>query len=262
MSGCNCDNGQEYYLQCSGMQAVYSEQQVLLYTTRVGATGGTRNWVQCYAVACLRCLRLIAATATPGDCGSNTGVAPNVNQIIGGKLQGVVAADPEPISKAVIGIAAKIIGIFGANHAAAVQAERKGLCTAMLQYNQFADAMERAISQGAISVPDAIGQLQQVCSSLRSSLSNIVKPINAAYGMQLTLDALRVFNSEVLYPALKPQSIIGVLGGLFGGSSQQNGPGAAASTPADGSGSIFSTSGGKVFAVGAGIVGAKVLGVL
>lgn len=260
---CNCDTGQDYYLQCSGMQPVYTEEQVRLYVTRVGAVGGKHNWVYCYACTSLRTLRLSAWVNAPGDCGTNYGVAPNVNQIIGGKLQAVAAADPEPISKGVIGIVSKIVGIFGAHHAAAVQAEHKGLCEAMLQYNQFADAMERAISSGAIGIPDAVGQLQQVCSSLRSSLSSISKPINAAYGMQLSLDALKVFNTEVLYPALKPQSIIGVLGGLFSGNSQQNGPGAAASTPADGSlGSIFATSGGKVFAVGAGIVGAKVLGVL
>lgn len=257
---CNCDNGPDYYLQCAGVMPVYTEAQVTNYAVRVGATGGTKNWVQCYAIACLRGLRLIYWANNPGDCGQPTGVAPNVNQIIGGKLQQVAAVDPEPISAGIAAIVGKITSLFGAAHAKAVLNEHKFLCSAMMQYNQFADAMEQAVAQGAISVPDAVSQMQSVCTQIRSGLSPVVKPINAGYGMQLALDALKLMNAEVIYPALKPSPVTGFINGLLGtGPSPANGPASAASTPPDG---VFNTAGGKVFLVGAGIVGAKILGVI
>lgn len=233
--GCTCSNGSDAYLACAGIQPIYTEEQVALYAQRVGATGGSGNWIGCYSTACLRLLRLIYWKQSYGDCGQTVGVRPNTAQILGGQLKAVAVADPEPISKAVVGILGTIAGLFGAGHAKAVAKEQTVLCSAMQQYNAFADAMEQAIAAKAIALPDAINNLQTVRTQIRSVMSQVAKPTNFGFGMQLALDALVVFNKEVIYPALVPSGL------------------ASFTNPA--------TASGKAFLVGAGIVGAKVIGV-
>jgi hypothetical protein len=230
--GCICSPNSDAYLACAGIQPIYTDAQVSNYSMRVGATGGNGNWIQCYSNACLRVLRVIYWKNALGDCGNNVAVAPNTAQILGGQLKAVAVSDPEPISKAVIGILGTIAGFFGAGHAKAVANEQKTLCAAMQQYNALADALEKAISSGALNVADALQRLQLGVSQIQSGIGTVSKPTNFGFGMNLALEALQLFNKEVIYPQLTPANQL-----------------------LSGSGS------GTALAVGAGIVGAKVLGV-
>jgi len=205
------------YLACVGVAPVYPEEQVSMFADRVGATGAP--WIRPTAIAFLRVNRMIYWKNQPGglygDCGANTASAPSTDQTIS-RISGQVAtSDPEPISKGIITLVAQISGIFGAAHQQAVMTEQQTLCTVTIKYNQFADAMEAALRGGQIALKDASQQLESVHQSLASALSHIEKPYDAPYGYHKALDALVLFNQEIIYPSLVPtNSVSSLLGSV------------------------------------------------
>lgn len=199
-----------------GLSVRYSEDQVAVYADRVGASGAP--WIRPMVIVMLRVNRLIYWKQTPnglvGDCGSlarSSGV--NTTGIVGSSaLTGVniagqtVAAGVKaiPIIGDVIGFATAIFGIFGAAHAQAVATEQATLCQVAIQYDNFADAIEQAIATGQMPLQDALAKLKSVTDSLAQGLASIEKPYNAPYGYHKAVNALALFNAEVVYPSLAP----------------------------------------------------------
>ena len=199
-----------------GLSVRYSEAQVAVYADRVGASGAP--WIRPMVIVMLRVNRLIYWKQTPnglvGDCGSlarSGGV--NTTGIVGSSaLTGVNIAGQTvatgvkaiPIIGDVIGFATAIFGIFGAAHAQAVATEQATLCQVAIQYDNFADAIEQAIATGQMPLQDALAKLKSVTDSLANGLASIEKQYNAPYGYHKAVNALALFNAEVVYPSLAP----------------------------------------------------------
>jgi len=203
-TSCASQPTSDAFLSCVGVPPRFSEAQVSTYADRVGAAGAP--WIRPLAINALRANRLIYWKNTPGgytgDCGKTTGLAPSGTQQTATILGQVAISDPEPFSAAIASFASRILGIFGGAHAKAVVNEQATLCDVANAYDQFADAMERALASGQIPLQDAIQQYGRVRDSLAAELSHIEKQYNAAYGYHKALDALYLFNTEVVYPSL------------------------------------------------------------
>lgn len=190
------------YLSCVGVQPRFTEDQVATYADRAGASGA--DWIRPMTIAFLRVNRIIYWKNTPnglvGDCGGTT----NTNS---GTLVAAKVTSQLPILGSLI---SGILGIFGGAHAQAVINEQATLCNVAVQYDQFADAMEQALAQGQIPLQDALARLKSVTDSLEQGLASIEKKYNAPYGYNRAVNALALFNKEVVYPSLVP----GVIGNL------------------------------------------------
>lgn len=217
MSSCTADQA----LTCDpGLSVRYTEDQVAVYADRVGASGAP--WIRPMVIVMLRVNRLIYWKQTPnglvGDCGSlarSGGV--NVTGVVGssaitglniasqaGANIAVAGVKAIPIIGDVIGFATAIFGIFGAAHAQAVATEQATLCQVAIQYDNFADAIEQAIATGQMPLQDALAKLKSVTDSLANGLASIEKQYNAPYGYHKAVNALALFNAEVVYPSLAP----------------------------------------------------------
>jgi hypothetical protein len=161
---------------------------------------------------------------------------------------GVIASSTIPIPVVGLFIAGgaalvgALIGIFTAHHNAAVRTERADICSVTQKYNAFAPSIEQAISTGKITLTDAISTLSQAHALMIADLAanSNSKQENAGFGVGKAIDALQLFNQEVVYPSLVP----GVA---------QNAINAVSS--------VTQSPVGLIGLAGAGIVGAKVVGV-
>ena len=216
------------YLSCVGVQPRFTEEQVSTYADRAGASGA--DWIRPMTIAFLRVNRVIYWKNSPsglvGDCGGATNT--NSGTIVAAKVSSQI-----PILG---GLISGILGIFGGAHAQAVINEQATLCNVAVQYDQFADAMEQALAQGKIPLQDALTQLKSVTDSLEQGLASIEKKYNAPYGYNRAVNALALFNKEVVYPSLVPGAVGSALNTL--------------------------TSPSGLLIAGGGLLGAKVLGVL
>lgn len=224
-------------IACNGEVAVFDESFVSVYADRVGAQGGTGNWVRCLAITCLRVNRLLYSRNTPGDCG--TGTTSGVNVVAG-------------VAKAGLNIVANLLGgsnsplsaiadIF-AHHSQAVANEQNTICDVSNNWAGFASAMEQGLRSGQIGLQDAITKLGQFHQQFIGELGSVAKGINAGFGYQKALDALMLFNKEAIYPSLVPgvvDSILGPVSSLLGTSSKTSG----------------------VLVIGGAVVGAKIVGI-
>jgi hypothetical protein len=164
--------------------------------------------------------RVIYFKNSPGDCGAN--VRPQIGSTgqIGLGIGVAAGADPEPISAGILSGVTSIFGVFTAHHIKAVQTEQATLCAVAAAYNQSAEQIENLVASGQIDPPTAVAYLQQVVNMLLSQLAPIRKSCNAACGFTYALQALVLYNGDVVYPSLynASTSAIGAAPGTPGGS--------------------------------------------
>jgi hypothetical protein len=191
-------------IACTGQPALFSEQAVTVYVDRVGAQGGTNNWVRNFAIAACRLNAIPYGRVTPGDCKGQVKNNPNVGAALaatGVKLG--LSAVP------VVGNALSALANFlpFAHHAQAVQNEQQTLCDVTVNYAGFRDAINSALSTGAIPLQDAIVKAQQIFKSLHDEAESVAKPYNSGYGVAAALDALQLMNVQDIYPSLVPGAL-------------------------------------------------------
>jgi hypothetical protein len=203
--GCQPPNTGANYAQCTGVTIVSPEPDATLrmYAGRVGTPlSGKNAWVGCLVAAFLLTRRMIYFKQRPGDCGTQTAVNVGASGTAAAALGLSAAADPEPLTKGLLTGIATVFGAFTAHHVKAVQVEQATLCDVANAYNQNAYALEQLVQAGQYTPPQAAAVLQQVASQLHTYLSSISRDGNAAYGFAYALDALVLFNAEIVYPAL------------------------------------------------------------
>lgn len=192
-------------VSCQGATVVQQipDATLKMYAARVGAPSAPdKFWVTCLCAAFMLTQRVIYYKQQPGDCGANVPVNLGITGAIGGSIGVAAAADPEPISKGILSGISTIFGVFGAHHAQAVKTEQATLCDVATTYNGYASAIEQAVASGQLTPEDASQALGQIVTSLSGELSQIAKDCNAACGFKYALQALLLYNTEVIYPAL------------------------------------------------------------
>jgi hypothetical protein len=213
--------------------------QLQVYAERVGASGsGMPASVREVVIASLATNRIIYCKSKQGDCGSPTqadlGAGAGALKYTGaglstasglgsvGALGGTFAAGTAAstaLAGATLGIgllAMPLLSIF-AHHAQAVAAEQGTLCGVAAGWNGFAMAMEQALPAGKIGNQDADTQIGQLHDQLIGMLSGIEKPVNAAAHYHKALDALLIFNREIVIPKLSGGLLSGLKGKLLVG---------------------------------------------
>jgi hypothetical protein len=164
-------------------------------------------------------------TLSLGDC---QGGAANINTSglqtaseIGKGLAVAAAYDPEPISKAILGIALSIDKLFTfifGHHAQAVALEQKDICIATVNVNNLLDAIDNAFYRGQIPQAQAIQNLENMQSALHIGVAPVEK--SGAHGSSSCNEACVI---ETIYQGLLlermnylyPQHTSGLLGGLL-----------------------------------------------
>lgn len=175
------------------------------YAAMAGARSS--DFTMCLAVACLIARRLIYYKCSPGDCGAPGFALTGYSATEVGVTKGLTvaaSADAEPISKAILTGMAAIFGGFTAAHTAAVQTEQTTLCQVAVNYNQAAQGLEQAVSQGVMLPAQAASVMDQITAQLDQVLAGIAKPCNASCGFRITLAAMDKYFGEQVYPALAP----------------------------------------------------------
>jgi hypothetical protein len=246
------------------------------YVDRVGAPRAS-DWIPLAIQYVLRARRMYTAkkaySGEFGDCGNNTsiglGVAPEIGKIdsiAGAAVAGVAtvgglatsgigagaafAATTAGAVTAAAGIITAGIGLVALpfilifeHHAQAVAKEQHTLCDVVIAYDQFADQIEPLIQSGQITLQNAVQLLEQVQQQLQGALAGISqgsgKDCNAGCGFGYILNALVLYNIEVLYPKYAAQStaLLSSLNSLD--SSPQVIPGVNNSTAAKGLGLLL-----------------------
>jgi hypothetical protein len=220
----------------NGWQVQFTDQALLnLYADRAGATGAATGGgklpdsVREVVIASLATNRITYCKSRQGDCGTPTSGGPpaagkaiqyggaalgtTTSLAATGALGGTLAASTAVLGAATAGIgllALPLLGIF-AHHAQAVATEQQTLCAVADAWNSFAINMEAQLKQGKVSQQDAQAALQQVHDNLAQTLSGIEKPVNAAVHYHKALDALLLFNKEVVIPS-RASFLSGTLG--------------------------------------------------
>ena len=225
-------------LQCMGLAPVFSDDQVQAYAHR--STGGPDDppYVFWYAMSCLRVNRLIRPDIPEGPC-SKFGVAPpSAGAISGGNYSGapnptgaqrtfgtisqIAARDPEPISRAIITGIGQIGNFFsGIFSGAPSLQELQAQCQITYGYNAFADYTENSLANGSIPLQDALVNLKNAHDSLTRACAQWPQKDFAPYSLKIALDALYIFNKEVVYPSLQQAQSNGIIAQLPGGNSTQ-----------------------------------------
>lgn len=196
--------------------------------------------------------RITYCKQTAGDCGGtgfSLGSQTQAELAAAGGLAQAAARDKEPISSTVLNIVGSIVGLFGQAHAQAVANEQTTLCKVADSWNSWAQAIEYGLSSGNIALQDAINQLQQVYQTLSSTAGGVAKnTTDAANYYKAALDALRVWNTEVVFPSLIPSPSLASTGtGLLAGVASALGLSAQpAGVSASGSVSVSTPAGGKL----------------
>ncbi len=139
--------------------AVFTEQAVANYADRVGAQGGTDNWVRCLAIMCLRANRILYFKKQPGDCGTASSNPQNVGLALAqaGIKAGLGAV---PLVGGLLQAVANFLPF--AHHAQAVANEQATICDVTLNWSGFADAMEKALGDRTVALQDALTQLDKL----------------------------------------------------------------------------------------------------
>jgi len=211
----------------NGFQIRYTDlQQLGLYADRVGSSDAKAPpTVKQLVMASLATNRLIYCKSKEGDCGSptkppSTGAAGDILKYgpvgtgaalsIGGLAAGGFAASTAGVAlgAATLGLSLIAIPFFAiaAHHAQAVATEQSTLCGVTNAWNGFADAVEIALSAGKAGLQDALVALKNTHDQLISALAGIEKGINAAFFFHKALDALQIWNKEIIFPSLVPGS--------------------------------------------------------
>lgn len=218
-------------LNCVGLKPLFDESAVSNYADRTGAQGGPNNWVRTLTIACLRVNAIIywinkPGPAPEGDCQGQ--VRSSANPAAGLIKAGVSAV---PVVGQALAQIVGLIPIFA--HTQAVANEHAVLCDIAVNYNAYIAQIMSAIQNGQLPLQDATIQFNQFMQGLKQEAASIAHPYNASYGYSAALDALKLMNTEAIFPSLPPGALAGV---------------------------VNSKVGVGAIAVGAGVVGAKLLG--
>jgi len=261
MPTCGCPDFVPNSKQGTCFTIKYTDMTLLqTYADRVGARQGPRSAdVNNFILAVLATNRMTYCHSKQDDCGPavqpklGTGAAVlKFGGLATGTAAGLGSAGLAPLAAGtaaagVIGaatlglglIAVPLLAIF-AHHSAAVANEQNTICAVSTAWNGFADVVEQKIPSGTLAVQDALTALQTYYSQLRNGLQGITHGTNAGYYFTKALDALQIWNKEVVFPSLNPSAAIA--------------PGGQASTPG------ASSSTGKTALLAGAVIGAKLLG--
>lgn len=204
-------------IACMGLQPLYTETQVASYADRVGPGGPA--YVRWFVLSNLRVNRMIRPNIPEGPCGNfaqpgNTlGVATSAGSAalgIGNAVVNAISATADAVPGGqLIGIAISAVQLIGgfikSLTGAPSQKELQVDCAVVNAYNQFASAMEQALASGKIQLQDALSQLNAVCGQLDGQLQTLAgynQVDFAPYSHAKALAALKLFNTEVVYPAM------------------------------------------------------------
>ena len=206
-SSCGCKAGSSgtQYAQCAGATIIDPQPDSVaqMYAGKVGApTSGPNSWVVCVIASMIATRRFLYWKNSPGDCGQNTAIQIGATGVIGAGIGTAASADPEPISKGVLSGIASVLAVFTASHAKAVATEQATLCDVAISYNKNAFALEQLLLNGQYTPQQALAVLQQVVAQLKPYLGDITKQGNAAWGYNYALQALVLWNQDVVYPEL------------------------------------------------------------
>ena len=219
----------------NGFQIRYTNlQQLGLYADRVGSSDNKApETVKQLVMASLATNRLIYCKAKTGDCGtpqkpSGTGAVGDILKFapVGtsaalsiGALGhfGALAASTTlgtALGAATLGLGLIAIPFFAitAHHAQAVAMEQSTLCSVTNAWNGFADAVEQALTAGKAGLQDALVALKNTHDQLVGALGGIEKGMNAAFFFHKALDALQIWDKEIIFPSLVPGSTQSVPG--------------------------------------------------
>lgn len=217
-----CDNAQKMseseFLACLGIipgDPLTNEMQAI--AERAGVRPGAE---MNYALACMRVRRIMYTKASgwQGITQSNlTGTCDKQDTVSGGEITlgattgasgitGGAAAIPglsAGLSTAlgVISFGVGLIALpfaFLANHAKAVRVEQSTVCAVVSAYNALADALERSLLTGEIGLGQAEQELVRFREIAIQELSKIRKECNFACGLIHVIDAMVLYNREVL----------------------------------------------------------------
>lgn len=205
--GCQCAVGGSgvSYAQCAGATIIDPQPDSIakMYAAKVGApTTGSSSWVVCVISAMMATRRFLYWKNAPGDCGQNTAIQLGATAEIGAGINTAASADPEPISKSILTGIAQVFGVFTASHAKAVVKEQTTLCDVANAYNKNAFAIEQLLLNGQFTPQQAVATLQQIVAQLQPYLGDITKQGNAAWGYNLALQALTLWNQDHVYNGL------------------------------------------------------------
>lgn len=227
-----------YYTDCN---------QINLYAHRVLSNPKFLEVV----ISSLATNRITYCKVSSGDCGSkgfSLGAQTQAELSTASSLAKAASADTEPISQGILGITAQILGMFGQHHAQAVANEQSTLCRVADSWNSWIQATEYGIQSGMLPLQDALNQLNQVYQDLSNTAQSVAKnTTDAANYYKAALDALVVWNREVVFPSLVPVPIIVALpapvAGLLTGVASALGLG---TQPVNSSGQPVQSSGSKL----------------
>jgi hypothetical protein len=178
---------------------------------------------------------------TPGDCGSGTTITPSTGaaEELGTSGTAAVAGISAMAGAALPGAGSfisAIVGIFGANHAAAVAKEQSTLCGIMPIVNQLIAYCDNLVKTGQVSASDAVAGLQSAFSQINEQLATIEQPCNAACVYEGQFKAHAAF-AAVYYPAIAPPSILPLA------------PGSAPAALVDAPGDVLTEAGAEVASI-------------
>lgn len=225
----NSDSGT--LLQCMGLTPTFTDDQVQAYAHRSSGGPDDPPYVFWYAMSCLRVNRLIRPDIPEGPCskfgvnppsagaisGGSYASVPNPTgaQVAFGVVSQVAARDPEPISRAIITGIGQIGNFFsGIFSGAPSLQELQAQCQITYGYNAFADYTESALANGTIPLQDALVNLKNAHDSLVQSCAQWPQKDFAPYSLKIALDALYIFNKEVIYPSLAQAQSNGLIAGV------------------------------------------------
>jgi hypothetical protein len=210
----------------------YDDPITKAYADQVGAVdslvpGGGIAWVTKKSIARHR---MIYCKSTQGDCGqgqsipdltlsqdtaiaskvagAGLGIASTLGVGITSLLPGLAGAGVTLGLSLIPGV---IIGIFS-HHAAAVAQEENVLCLVSTTYNSYAEALERAVSSGQITVVQAQQTSATVAQQLIQQMATGYKNYNAYAYYTYALKGVELFAREQIYPKLAQPATQQILG--------------------------------------------------
>jgi hypothetical protein len=138
----------------------------------------------------------------PGDCGVQTQIQPSTSEQALDNVAGI-ASMTGAVVPGIGPFLSQIIGIFGANHAAAVANEQATICQVAGIINQAIAYVDSLVVSGKISPATAVAGLQSYIAQVTTQLQTIEKKCNAACVYEAQLAAHAAFASTY-YQAIAP----------------------------------------------------------
>jgi hypothetical protein len=141
----------------------------------------------------------------PGDCGLATQIQPSATTTDAVTAVSGIASMTGSVIPGIGPFLDQIIGIFGANHAAAVANEQATICQVAGIINQAIAYCDSLVISGKISPATGYAGLQAYVAQVKTQLQTIEKKCNAACVYEAQLDAHVAF-AQSYYAAIAPAS--------------------------------------------------------